>query len=61
MLYQSYPSNWPEYTPRDKLADWLEQYASSQDLVVWTSSELKDRPVYDEEKKQWMEIGRAHV
>ena len=56
MLYQSYPSNWPEYTPRDKLADWLEQYASSQDLVVWTSSELKDRPVYDEEKKQWSVI-----
>ncbi|KAJ7689660.1 FAD/NAD-P-binding domain-containing protein [Mycena rosella] len=33
MLYQSYPDNWPIYTPRDKLADWLEQYAVSQDLV----------------------------
>ncbi|KAF7350593.1 Flavin-binding monooxygenase [Mycena sanguinolenta] len=38
MLYQPYPANWPIYTPRDKLADWLEHYAISQDLVIWTNS-----------------------
>ena len=25
----------------------------AQDLVVWTNSELRDRPIYDPEKQQW--------
>lgn len=53
MLYQPYPDNWPLYTPRDKLANWLEQYASVQDLVVWTSTELQPRPQYDATKREW--------
>ncbi|KAJ7486977.1 hypothetical protein FB451DRAFT_1228459 [Mycena latifolia] len=53
MLYQSYPENWPIYTPRDKLADWLEQYALSQDLVVWTNSRLLPTPAYDTATKRW--------
>ncbi len=53
VLYQPYPSNWPEYTPRDKLADWLEHYVSIQDLVVWTDSELQPRPVYDAVTGTW--------
>ncbi|KAH9853604.1 FAD/NAD-P-binding domain-containing protein [Lenzites betulinus] len=53
LLYQPYPSNWPEYTPRDKIADWLEQYAVTQDLVVWKNAELKVRPKYRPETKDW--------
>ncbi|KAF7362778.1 Flavin-containing monooxygenase YUCCA9 [Mycena venus] len=53
MLYQSYPENWPTYTPRDKLADWLEHYAISQDLVVWTSSRALPTPTYDTTSKRW--------
>ncbi|KAL7282322.1 hypothetical protein ACG7TL_003792 [Trametes sanguinea] len=53
LLYQSYPSNWPQFTPRDKMADWLEQYAAIQDLVVWTDTELKERPVYRPVTKDW--------
>ncbi|KAI0776125.1 FAD/NAD-P-binding domain-containing protein [Trametes elegans] len=53
LLYTPYPDNWPEYTPRDKLADWLEQYASIQDLVVWTDSELKPHPIYDPTTATW--------
>ncbi|KAI9001123.1 FAD/NAD-P-binding domain-containing protein [Trametes punicea] len=53
MLYQSYPSNWPEYAPRDKIADWLEQYATIQDLIVWTKAELKNTPVYNPASKDW--------
>ncbi|CAK5272379.1 unnamed protein product [Mycena citricolor] len=60
MLYQSYPSNWPTYTPRDKLADWLEQYAVTQDLVVWTSSQLLPVPRYDVDSRKWnLVIDRA--
>ncbi|KAJ7162751.1 FAD/NAD-P-binding domain-containing protein [Mycena crocata] len=53
MLYQSYPDNWPTYTPRDKLADWLEQYAITQDLVVWTNSQVLPTPTYDSAAKRW--------
>ncbi|PIL34655.1 hypothetical protein GSI_03434 [Ganoderma sinense ZZ0214-1] len=53
LLYQPFPSNWPEFTPRDKLADWLEHYASIEDLVVWTNSELKPRPTYNPEDHRW--------
>ncbi|KAI0327780.1 FAD/NAD-P-binding domain-containing protein [Cubamyces sp. BRFM 1775] len=53
LLYQPFPTNWPEYTPRDKLADWLEHYASIQDLMVWTSSELQPKPLYDAVSGTW--------
>ena len=53
VLYQPYPTNWPEFTPRDKVADWLETYATIQDLVVWTSTELNQRPSYDPASQTW--------
>ncbi|KAI0698553.1 dimethylaniline monooxygenase (N-oxide-forming) [Cerioporus squamosus] len=53
LLYQSYPSNWPEYTGRDKLAGWLDQYAVSQDIVLWTNSTLKPYPNYDPNTHEW--------
>ncbi|KAJ7164213.1 FAD/NAD-P-binding domain-containing protein [Mycena filopes] len=60
MLYQPYPKNWPTFTPRDKLADWLEGYAVSQDLVVWTDSRALPTPTYDPSTKRWtVTIDRA--
>lgn len=53
VLYQSYPNNWPTFTPRDKLADWLEQYAISQDLAIWTNSRPLPTPAYDAATKRW--------
>ncbi|KAJ6562315.1 FAD/NAD-P-binding domain-containing protein [Mycena capillaripes] len=53
LLYQSYPENWPIFTPRDKLADWFEQYAISHDLVVWTDSRALPIPTYDAASKRW--------
>ena len=53
MLYQPFPDTWPDFSPRDKLADWLEQYATTQDLVVWTSSELRAHPRFDESSSRW--------
>jgi cation diffusion facilitator CzcD-associated flavoprotein CzcO len=35
---RSFPPTWPVYAPALKLANWLESYASSLDLNVWTSS-----------------------
>ncbi|EKM77860.1 hypothetical protein AGABI1DRAFT_76892 [Agaricus bisporus var. burnettii JB137-S8] len=54
-LYQPYPTNWPYFCPKDKVANWIEFYVDSQDLVVWTSTKPAEdsRPVYDKETKRW--------
>ncbi|WP_216653599.1 NAD(P)/FAD-dependent oxidoreductase [Nocardioides sp. zg-DK7169] len=38
--YLPFPPSWPVYTPKDKLADWLESYARTMELNVWTGTEL---------------------
>lgn len=40
MPYMPFPENWPVYTPKDKMGDWLELYADAMELDVWTSTEL---------------------
>ena len=41
VLYQPFPSNWPDFAPACKLADWLEYYASVQDLTVWMKTQFR--------------------
>ncbi|KLO16584.1 dimethylaniline monooxygenase [Schizopora paradoxa] len=53
LLYQPYPTNWPEFTPKEKMAGWLEQYAVNQDLVVWLNSTIEPTPTYDLTTKKW--------
>ncbi|KAG6910146.1 hypothetical protein DXG01_012905 [Tephrocybe rancida] len=53
LLYQPYPQTWPIFTPRDKLADWLEHYAISQDLVIWNNSRPLPTPTYDLTTRKW--------
>jgi len=58
-LYQPFPSNFPLFIPRDKIADWLEYYAKAQDLVVWTNSQILPKATYDPQEKRWtMQIDR---
>lgn len=38
--YLPFPKSWPIFTPKDKLANWLEQYASVMEIPVWTSSTI---------------------
>ncbi len=38
--YLSFPVNWPVFSPKDKLADWFESYASAMELNVWTGTEV---------------------
>ncbi|KZV81957.1 FAD/NAD(P)-binding domain-containing protein [Exidia glandulosa HHB12029] len=52
-LYESYPQNFPQYMPKDRLADALEAYVKSQDLVVWTSAALLPTPTYDDKTGRW--------
>src|SRR4029078_2386637 len=34
--YMPFPDTWPVYIPKDKLANWLEFYAESMELNIWT-------------------------
>jgi len=43
----------PQFLPRTKVANYLEAYAISQDLHVWTSSTLEAQPTYDADSKRW--------
>ncbi|KAF7352016.1 hypothetical protein MVEN_01163800 [Mycena venus] len=61
MLYQPYPKNWPIFTSRDKLAQWLEQYADSEDLIVWTSSQVLPTPKYDPDTKRWTAVVHRNI
>ncbi|KAI6046378.1 FAD/NAD(P)-binding domain-containing protein, partial [Pisolithus marmoratus] len=38
--YMPFPSLWSVYSPAAKLGDWLETYAHSLELNVWTSAEV---------------------
>ncbi|GJJ11777.1 hypothetical protein Clacol_006015 [Clathrus columnatus] len=53
MLYTQPPSNWPKFTPRDKVAHMLEQYAINQELVIWHRSTILPGPVYNSVTKRW--------
>jgi putative flavoprotein involved in K+ transport len=50
--YMPFPDTWPVFIPKDKLADWLEFYAESMELNVWTSTSLLDGH-YDDAQKRW--------
>lgn len=50
--YMPFPENWPVYTPKDKMGDWLQIYAAAMELNVWTSAELLSAS-YDGEQQRW--------
>lgn len=50
--YLDFPDTWPVYTPKDKLGDWFESYASSMELNVWTETQLLHGG-FDEEEGRW--------
>ena len=58
MAYLPFPCNWPLFTPKDKLGDWFEAYASLMELNVWMKSTIESAS-YDDETKTWtVEIKR---
>lgn len=50
--YMPFPSNWPTYIPKDKLANWFEAYVESMELNFWTGTEFEGG-TYDENKQRW--------
>ncbi|KAJ5519853.1 flavin-containing monooxygenase [Penicillium fimorum] len=52
MAYLPFPKNWPKYSSKDKLADWLEAYATIMELNIWCNSEVQAAQ-YDKSTTQW--------
>ncbi len=52
MPYLPFPDDWPVYSPKDKIGDWLEMYARVMELTIWTSSEVTGGR-YDEDAGKW--------
>tara|TARA_B100000530_G_scaffold252112_1_gene166195 strand:- start:133 stop:1941 length:1809 start_codon:yes stop_codon:yes gene_type:complete len=59
MPYMPFPTNYPVYIPKDKIANWLEFYADTMELNVWSSAEFTGAS-YDKRDERWrLNIRRA--
>jgi putative flavoprotein involved in K+ transport len=50
--YIPFPENWPVFSPKDKIGDWLEMYTRVMELNYWTST-TAEKATFDEAKKEW--------
>ncbi|AUZ34543.1 NAD(P)/FAD-dependent oxidoreductase [Arthrobacter sp. PGP41] len=50
--YLPFPSTWPRFTPKDKLGDFLESYATLLDLAVWTGTTVIAAD-FDQPSRRW--------
>ncbi len=50
--YIKFPENWPVFSPKDKIGDWLEFYTKVMELNYWSKTEAKSAR-YDEASKEW--------
>jgi putative flavoprotein involved in K+ transport len=50
--YIPFPEDWPVFSPKDKIADWLEMYAKVTELNYWGGTECQ-RARFDETKQEW--------
>ena len=58
--YVKFPENWPVFSPKDKIADWLEAYTKVMELNYWGSSEAIHAQ-YDEDAGEWtVDVVRHH-
>tara|TARA_R110001583_G_scaffold18601_1_gene73817 strand:+ start:5337 stop:7178 length:1842 start_codon:yes stop_codon:yes gene_type:complete len=53
MPYLPFPENWPVFTPKDKVGDWLEMYTKVMEINYWGSTRCKNAQ-FDEEKQEWV-------
>lgn len=53
MPYLPFPENWPVFTPKDKIGDWLEMYTKVMEINYWGSTRCTNAQ-FDEEKQEWV-------
>ncbi|WP_185974799.1 NAD(P)/FAD-dependent oxidoreductase [Deinococcus detaillensis] len=57
--YLPFPDDWPVFSPKDKIADWLEMYTRIMELNYWGSSEASSAR-WDDAAQEWViRINRA--
>ena len=59
MPYLPFPDTWPVFTPKDRMGDWLEAYASVMDLDCWTASEVRHAAFDDAEGVWTVDVARG--
>ncbi|KAF4978552.1 hypothetical protein FZEAL_5085 [Fusarium zealandicum] len=52
MPYLKFPPQWPIFTPKDKLAQFFESYATLLELNIWTRTSLVDAK-WDDSSQSW--------
>lgn len=50
--YLPFPDDWPVFSPKDKLGDWLESYTKIMELNYWTRSTCQSAS-FDEATGEW--------
>jgi putative flavoprotein involved in K+ transport len=50
--YLPFPDDWPVFSPKDKIGDWLEMYTKVMELNYWASTDCKSAQ-YDAAKQEW--------
>ena len=50
--YLKFPENWPVFSPKDKIGDWLEMYSRVMELNYWTRTEATSAE-YDADAGEW--------
>jgi putative flavoprotein involved in K+ transport len=50
--YIPFPEDWPVFSPKDKIADWLEMYAKVTELNYWGGTECQ-RARFDATRQEW--------
>jgi putative flavoprotein involved in K+ transport len=56
--YIKFPENWPVFSPKDKIGDWLEMYTRVMEVPYWSKTECLSAS-FDEETKTWtVEVDR---
>jgi putative flavoprotein involved in K+ transport len=50
--YIKFPDNWPVFSPKDKIADWLEMYTRVMEIDYWGSTDAISA-TYDEGLGEW--------
>jgi cation diffusion facilitator CzcD-associated flavoprotein CzcO len=59
MAYLPFPPNWPLFTPKDKLGDWFEAYASIMELNIWLSTTISSAKYSDMENMWNVKVRRG--
>jgi putative flavoprotein involved in K+ transport len=50
--YLPFPESWPVFTPKDRMADWLDFYAEAMELDIWCETEAR-AATFDASRGEW--------